>query len=325
MILKTDKLVVAMLVGGSLFAHAASVRLDELDLTAMNAGWGEPQANRSITQKPLDIAGMRFKHGVGTHAESQVTVQFDGKAKWFTAKAGVDDHASNTAASVEFIISGDGHELWRSGVCKLGEQPRDCHVKLDGLKSLELVVTDAGDDIDHDHADWADAAFEYDGAQPLLIRVAVPAEEAFLLTPPAPREPRLNGPKVYGARPGSPFLYRIPCTGERPLLFRAEGLPTGLTLDSQSGIITGKIAETGTHRVTLFAHNVIGESHREFRIEVGKQLALTPPMGWNSWCIHYDRVSDATMRNAADQMIATGMADYGYPRHGVAIITLRKQ
>ncbi len=35
-------------------------------------------------------------------------------------------------------------------------------------------------------------------------------------------------------------------------------------------------------------------------------------MGWNSWYIHYDRISDQTMREAADQMINTGMADYGY-------------
>jgi alpha-galactosidase len=44
----------------------------------------------------------------------------------------------------------------------------------------------------------------------------------------------------------------------------------------------------------------------------GDTLALTPPMGWNSWYIHYDRVSEAIMRQAADQMIDTGMADYGY-------------
>jgi alpha-galactosidase len=35
-------------------------------------------------------------------------------------------------------------------------------------------------------------------------------------------------------------------------------------------------------------------------------------MGWNSWYIHYDRISDSLMRQAADQMIETGMADYGY-------------
>src|SRR5580698_5749720 len=40
-----------------------------------------------------------------------------------------------------------------------------------------------------------------------------PAEEAVLLTPPPPSKPHINGPEVYGVRPGSPFLYRIPCTG----------------------------------------------------------------------------------------------------------------
>ena len=206
-------------------ANAAMVRLDELDLTAMTVGWGKPQPNLSVTQKPLAIGGVMFEHGVGTHAESEVTIQADGKATWFTAKVGVDDHASNTIASVEFLVFGDGRELWRSGVCRLGEKPRDCRVPLDGIKSLELVVTDADDGINCDHADWADAAFEFDGAPPQTVKTALPAEAAVLLTPPPPREPRINGPKVYGVRPGSPFLYRIPCTGKRPMRFRAKVCP----------------------------------------------------------------------------------------------------
>lgn len=104
--------------GAPLCAPAATVRLDELDLAAMNAGWGKPQPNRAITQKPLAIGGVKFAHGVGTHAESYVTIQLDGKATSFSAKVGVDDGASNAVASVEFIVTGDDRELWRSGVCK---------------------------------------------------------------------------------------------------------------------------------------------------------------------------------------------------------------
>ena len=304
--------VAGTVLGAALGVHAATVRLDELDLTAMTAGWGKPQPNLSITQKPLALGGVKFEHGVGTHAESDVMISLDGKAKWFTAKVGVDDHASNAVASVEFIVSGDDRELWRSGVCHWGEPPRDCRVKLAGLKSLELEVTDADDGNKNDHADWADAAFEFAGAPPQTVKTLAPAEAAVILTPPAPREPRLNGPKVYGVRPGSPFLYRLPCTGARPLLFRADDLPEGLTLDYTSGIITGKVATAGTYRATLFARNAFGSTRREFRIVVGNQLALTPPMGWNSWYIHYNRVTEATMRDAADQMIASGMADYGY-------------
>jgi alpha-galactosidase len=142
--------------------------------------------------------------------------------------------------------------------------------------------------------------------------IVASAEEAVLLTPPPPNEPRINGPEVYGVRPGSPFLYRIPCTGQRPFFFSAKGLPKGLTLDSTNGIISGKITSPGTIHATLFAKNSFGKAKREFRIEVGNKLALTPPMGWNSWYIYLHHVTEAAMRGAADQMIASGMADFGY-------------
>jgi alpha-galactosidase len=133
-----------------------------------------------------------------------------------------------------------------------------------------------------------------------------------ILTPPPPGQPRINGPRVYGARPGKPFLYRVPATGARPMTFAAAGLPQGLTLDSRSGIIAGRVAKPGAYRSTLTIENRYGKTSRELRIVIGQTLALTPPMGWNSWYIHYNRVSDKVMRQAAEQMIATGMADYGY-------------
>jgi len=292
--------------------QAATVRFDELNLGLMTSGWGTPQKNQSVTQTPLSIGGEKFAHGVGTHAESECAIVLDGQAQSFSAKVGVDDNAKNQKASLEFVVSGDDRVLWRSGVCKLGDKPRDCQVKLAGVKRLLLTVTDAGDGINFDHADWAEAAFTTDGAPPKVETPPLIVEEPFQLTPPAPVTPRLTGPKVYGVRPGSPFLYRIPCTGTRPVTFLAQRLPAGLKLDGQTGIITGKIDAAGTFQVTLRAKNAHGDDQREFRIIVGQQLALTPPMGWNSWYIHYNRVTDKTMRAAADQMIASGMADYGY-------------
>ncbi len=49
-----------------------------------------------------------------------------------------------------------------------------------------------------------------------------------------------------------------------------------------------------------------------FKLVVGDTLALTPPMGWNDWYTHYERITDALMRQAADAMISSGMADFGY-------------
>ncbi|MDE3062699.1 MAG: glycoside hydrolase family 27 protein [Acidobacteriota bacterium] len=42
------------------------------------------------------------------------------------------------------------------------------------------------------------------------------------------------------------------------------------------------------------------------------QVAATPPMGWNSWNYFATRVTDQDIRNAADQIVATGMKDAGY-------------
>ena len=130
---------------------------------------------------------------------------------------------------------------------------------------------------------------------------------------PAPKpQPRINGPQVYGCRPGHPFIYRIPCQGERPINFMTRGLPKGLKLDSGTGIISGKAPAKGDYEVIIQATNSKGKSKRAFKIVSGDKLALTPPMGWNHWYAHYDRITDKMMREAADVMISSGMADVGY-------------
>jgi len=134
-----------------------------------------------------------------------------------------------------------------------------------------------------------------------------------ILTPPAPPTPHINGPKLYGARPGHAFLYRIPCTGTRPIHFSAIGLPASLKLDAATGIISGKTPSApGDYPVTLKAANALGATARPFKIVAGDTLGLTPQMGWNDWYTHYEHPSDSVIRKAADAMIASGMADYGY-------------
>jgi alpha-galactosidase len=137
-------------------------------------------------------------------------------------------------------------------------------------------------------------------------------EEAVILTPAPSPSPRVNGPRVLGARPGSPFLYRIPATGERPMAYSAENLPAGLSLDPATGIITGSIAERGETAVTLKAANKLGAAARDLKIVCGDTLALTPHLGWNSWYVWENHVTDAIMRAAADAMVETGLADHGF-------------
>lgn len=133
-----------------------------------------------------------------------------------------------------------------------------------------------------------------------------------MLTPLPGPAPRINGPLVYGCHPGSPFLYRIPCQGTRPVRFTADHLPSGLILNEETGIITGTAPGKGEYELTIEARNTSGRDKRKLKIVAGDKLALTPPMGYNHWYAHYNRITDIMMREAADIMIRSGMADVGY-------------
>lgn len=142
-----------------------------------------------------------------------------------------------------------------------------------------------------------------------------PADQAPrpILTPQPGPAAKINGPKVYGARPGRFFIYRIPCTGDRPIRFFVEGLPPTLHLDEQMGIISGTTPEQrGEYAMVLHASNRKGKSSRPFKLVIRNTLALTPPMGWNDWYTYYDRITEKVIREAADAMVKSGMADFGY-------------
>ncbi|MCC6489813.1 MAG: NPCBM/NEW2 domain-containing protein [Candidatus Hydrogenedentes bacterium] len=291
-------------------ASADEVWLSSLDLTKMRQGWGEPHSDQSLMEGPITIAGRKFERGVATHAKSTLWLELDGEVTEFLASVGVDDTAAGGTASVEFIVAGDGKSLWRSGVMHHGDESKDIRVDVRGMRSLLLLVMPTDDGVNFDHADWAEARFLYDGAAPVAI--VAPREDPVILTPKPGPAPRINGPGVYGCRPGNPFLYRVPTTGVRPIAFTCDNLPASLSLNTEMGIIVGTAPERGTYEVMLRAKNHHGEASRSFRIVSGDTLALTPPMGWNHWYAHYNRITNAMMREAADIMVSSGMADVGY-------------
>ncbi len=133
-----------------------------------------------------------------------------------------------------------------------------------------------------------------------------------ILTPEPGAFPRINGTSIFGVRPGSPFLFKIPATGEKPLKYEALDLPAGLSCNEASGQITGVVGSPGEYTVTFRVSNSKGASEKKFRIVCGDELALTPHMGWNSWYVWENHVTDSIMRAAADAMVSTGMIDHGY-------------
>jgi alpha-galactosidase len=128
-----------------------------------------------------------------------------------------------------------------------------------------------------------------------------------------PATPLINGPRVVGATRGKPFLFLIPATGDKPLTFSAKNLPDGLNLDAKTGIISGSIAKEGSYQVELVASNKLGEARRNLKIIAGQgKLALTPPLGWNSWNVWGLQVNADRVKAAADAMVSSGLAAHGF-------------
>lgn len=289
------------------------VWLDELDLSNVDQSAGKALANQSMWKTPLLIAGEAFSRGVGTHAESFFRIRLDGKTTAFNAKVGLDDSPPEhelKQASAEFMVIGDGKVLWRSGVMHGKEKAKPVTVSTKGIHSLLLYVDHTGDGISGDRADWVDASFEVNGAAPVSVKRT--REKEYITTPAPSKSPVINPPYVYGARAGHPFLFTVPVSGERPLTITATGLPEGLKLDSNTGIITGNAVKDGDYKVALAVQNRYGSATQQLTIKIGHTIALTPPMGWNSWNVFGASVDDQKIRDMADAMVNLGLTQYGY-------------
>ena len=133
----------------------------------------------------------------------------------------------------------------------------------------------------------------------------------YILTPIPSLAAKINGASVYGVKPQMPFLYKIAATGERPITYEVVGLPKGLSLDKQTGIITGSINEKGNYKIKLIAKNKLSTSSKNLSIICGDLIGLTPALGWNSWNCWGLSVSDEKVKTSAKQM-AEKLADHGW-------------
>ena len=124
-------------------------------------GWGgEVKVNRSIENRPLSIAGTLYATGMGVSAVSELVYDLRPEYKAFVAAVGIDDemHAW-TLGSVTFAVYVDGKLLCESPVLRQNDY-WFINVPLPpGAKQIRLLAGDAGDNINCDHADWANAGF----------------------------------------------------------------------------------------------------------------------------------------------------------------------
>ncbi len=322
-----NRLAFALALGLVSTAWGGVTYLDELPLGGMTCGLRlTPQLNRSVKGGVLRMgsATNRYPRGVGTHVESVFVLELDGHMTAFDAVVGIDwaaneypkawDTGMNWGGAT-FNIYGDGEVVASSGLIRPKDRPRKLHANLQGVRTVVLEATGCGAFAGYrfSHADWAEARFTgEDGAllRPHPNRDLV--RQLGRLTPEDDGRPRINGPAVYGMRPGHEFICRLPVSGRRPLALIAAGLPPGIAFDAARGILTGRIANRGAHFVRFTATNELGKVEREIELRVGEEICLTPPLGWNSWNIHVKNVCDGDVRAAAKGMVESGLADHGW-------------
>jgi hypothetical protein len=126
-------------------------------LEPVRPGYGNRsvEINRAVSGRPLSIGGTRYEEGIGTRGNSEVEYDLRGLFDTFSALVGVDDGNSNEKASAEFLVLGDGKELWRSGVLKKGGA-KPMRIEISGVRRLVLRVTPSGINSGRIQADWVE-------------------------------------------------------------------------------------------------------------------------------------------------------------------------
>ena len=283
-------------------ARAESVWLSSLDLSHVETGGHHvPMADKSRDGKPLTLGGKTYERGIGMEARSQMVVQLDGRATRFHAVVGIDDEvAAGATAEVEFRVMGDHRWLlWTSGPMKPGQAPKTIDLDLTGQQRVTLLASDLGEWRDANHADWADTRIEFTGAAPTTLNggcdglVLDRDPQVAISMDNSSATPAIQAPGIVALQPGKPILYSVPVLGKTPITFRATGLPPGATFDPATGHFGGSIQKAGTYPVAVEATNAAGSAKATIRFVVGTELALTPPLGWNSYDNFGAKVTEA--------------------------------
>lgn len=283
--------------------------LDDLPIKSFSEGIPAVLGKTNAAGDPLRIAGATYPHGVGVNSTSILAFYLNGRAKSFSALVGVDEQGSQTLPHKFYVIA-DRKILFESRELKWGEPAQPVNVDLTGVQRLGLLVKINDQGHTRTYSNWANAAIVMFGDA--LPETMPNTAEKYILTPPNLPKPRINSPKIFGARPGNPFLYTIAVSGQRPMTFSAKNLPKGLILDSKTGIITGKISQRGTYTTTLSTKNQLGQAQQTLTIKIGDTIALTPPIGWNGWNSWARNIDQEKVIASADAMVKMGLSQHGW-------------
>jgi len=105
----------------------------------------------------MQIGDRKFSTGPGNTRQQRLDPMTLTILRPVRGMGGVDAACHTSEASVIFKVFVDRREYSTSGVMRANTPAQQVSVSVTGASELRLVVTDAGDGISADHADWAEA------------------------------------------------------------------------------------------------------------------------------------------------------------------------
>ncbi|HVK22095.1 MAG TPA: NPCBM/NEW2 domain-containing protein [Actinokineospora sp.] len=134
--------------------------------TSSSSTWGPAERNLSNGEQPardgtvITLGGVRYRQGIGVHADSTIVLPVNGACHGFDAVVGLDAE-TGANGSVTFEVVADGTTVYTSPVLRAG-QTASVAVPISRPTSLSLVVRGTTDGNSYDHADWAGARLSCD-------------------------------------------------------------------------------------------------------------------------------------------------------------------
>ena len=204
--------------------------LSDLSYTSATSGYGPLEYDRSNNTRlandgqTLTIGGATFAKGLGVHANSEVTYTLGGACTTFQAQIGIDGEVGVRGSVVFQVWDGTTAKLFDSGVVRGGSAALSINLDISGVQNLRLVVTDGGDGISYDHADWAEAKVACAAQQP--------SGESFL----SDLEP-LTASSGYGPYERDRSNGERPAGDGQPLTIGGQVYPKGLGVHAASQLV----------------------------------------------------------------------------------------
>lgn len=138
------------------------IYLSDLNWTSATSGHGPVERDASNGEinagdgETITLNGVAYAKGLGVHSQSDIRYALNGQFATFLSDIGVDDEVGSNG-SVVFQVWLDGTLAYDSGTMNGTSATKSINLNVAGKNELRLVVTNAGDNGNYDHADWAGA------------------------------------------------------------------------------------------------------------------------------------------------------------------------